>query len=40
MNIMRVDEKLAVNSFSIDQDVHITIKEEICQSCDHHMYCR
>lgn len=35
MSTMRVDEKLAVNSFSIDQDVHVTIKEEICQSCDH-----
>lgn len=29
-----IEEKLAVNKYDIDQEVHIHIHEDICQKCD------
>ncbi|MFQ6108828.1 MAG: ferredoxin family protein, partial [Candidatus Aminicenantales bacterium] len=31
-----IEEKLAVNKYDIDQEVHIRIHEDICQKCDKH----
>ena len=36
MNEKKLEDKLAVNTYATDKDVHITIQEEICQACDHH----
>lgn len=30
---MKVEEKLAVNKFEIDRDVHITVDEKLCTGC-------
>lgn len=31
-----IEEKLAVNKYDIDQEVHIRIDEDICKKCDKH----
>jgi ferredoxin like protein len=31
-----IEDKLAVNKYDIDQDVHIRIKEDICENCAEH----
>jgi ferredoxin like protein len=31
---VKVEEKLALNKFDIDKEVHITVKEECCGDCD------
>ncbi|MBC7325964.1 MAG: 4Fe-4S dicluster domain-containing protein [Moorella sp. (in: Bacteria)] len=33
----RAEEKLAVNKYDLDPEVHITLKEEICQDCKAHL---
>lgn len=33
MNTKTIEEKLAVNKYDIDRDVHIKIREDICQKC-------
>lgn len=33
---MRIEDKLAVNKYDIDREVHISIDKDICQSCKHH----
>jgi ferredoxin like protein len=33
---MRIEDKLAVNKYDVDKDVHISINKEICQLCNHH----
>jgi ferredoxin like protein len=38
MNTISIEDKLAVNKYDIDRDVHISIKKDICQACDGH-YC-
>ena len=38
MNPISIEDKLAVNKYDIDRDVHIKIREDICQACDGH-YC-
>jgi ferredoxin like protein len=38
MNPMSIEDKLAVNKYDIDRDIHIKIREDICQICDRH-YC-
>jgi len=38
MNPISVEDKLAVNKYDVDQDVHITVNEAICKSC-HGQYC-
>lgn len=35
MSDASVQDKLAVNKFDIDKDVHILIDEDICSRCDH-----
>jgi ferredoxin like protein len=34
----RIEEKLAVNKYDVDKDVHIRIDESVCQAC-HHRAC-
>ncbi len=29
-----IEDKLAINKYDIDREVHIRIKEEICQKCE------
>jgi len=36
MSAMKIEDKLAVNKFDIDKEVHIQLKEEACQDCDVH----
>ncbi len=36
MSTMKIEDKLAVNKFDIDKDVHIQLKEEACKNCDVH----
>ena len=36
MNVKKLEDKLAVNTYATDKDVHIAIQEDICQACDHH----
>jgi ferredoxin like protein len=36
MKIISVEDKLSVNKFDIDKDVHIRIADDICQTCNHH----
>jgi len=36
MNPISVEDKLAVNKYYIDKDVHIKINTSICQTCDIH----
>ncbi len=38
MNPTSIEDKLAVNKYDVDQDVHITINETICKLCQSH-YC-
>ena len=38
MNFVSAEDKLAVNKYDIDRDVHIKIHEDICQTCEAH-YC-
>ena len=33
MNRQKIEDKLAVNKFDVDQDVHVRIKEGICGQC-------
>ncbi len=33
MNPKKIEDKLAVNKFDVDQEVHIRIKEDICSQC-------
>ncbi len=33
-NTKNIEDKLAVNKYDIDRDVHIKIKENICQTCN------
>ena len=34
MNPVSVEDKLAVNKYDIDRDVHIKVNADICQTCD------
>ena len=36
MNSTRIEDKLAVNKFDIDREVHIQLRERFCEKCDHH----
>ena len=36
MNIQNIEDKLAINKYDIDRDVHITINEDTCKQCQHH----
>ena len=36
MNPTSIEDKLAVNKYDIDDEVHIRIEEEICEKCDTH----
>jgi len=38
MNPVDIEEKLAVNKYDIDKDVHVRIRDDICKTCDKH-YC-
>ena len=38
MNPVTIEDKLAVNKYDVDRDVHITVDEGICQVCDEN-YC-
>lgn len=29
-----IEDKLAINKYDVDREVHIRIKEEICQKCE------
>ena len=31
---MKVEDKLALNKFEIDKEVHIQVEEKLCQDCD------
>ena len=31
-----IEDKLAVNKYDIDREVHIRISEDICKKCDEH----
>ncbi len=33
MNPTKVEDKLAVNKYDIDKEVHIRIREDICKTC-------
>ena len=33
MSHTRIEDKLAVNKYDVDRDVHITLKEDICKKC-------
>jgi len=32
---MKIESRLALNKFDVDQQAHIRLKEEICAKCDH-----
>ena len=34
MNTISIEDKLAVNKFDTDRDVHIKVDDAICQTCD------
>lgn len=36
MSSTRIEDKLAVNKYDFDTEVHISINKEICQLCRHH----
>ena len=36
MSTVTIEDKLAVNKYDIDRDVHITINEDICKQCEGH----
>ena len=38
MNPVTIEDKLAVNKYDVDKDVHITVNEDICKVCEGH-YC-
>ena len=38
MSPVTVEDKLAVNKYDVDRDVHIRIREDICKVCNGH-YC-
>mgnify|MGYP001133556950 FL=1 len=38
MNHVSAEDKLSVNKYDIDKDVHIKVDESICRTCDTH-YC-
>ena len=31
---MKVEDKLALNKFEVDREVHILVDEKLCQDCD------
>ena len=31
---MKIEDKLALNKFEIDKEVHIQVEERLCQDCD------
>lgn len=37
----KIEDKLAVNKYDIDTEVHISIREDICKNCKEHycLYC-
>ena len=36
MNLVNIEDKLAVNKYDIDNDVHIKVNEDICAKCENH----
>ena len=36
MSNVTIEDKLAVNKYDIDRDVHITINEDTCEACEGH----
>jgi len=34
MSTATIEDKLAVNKYDIDKEVHVSIREEICRKCD------
>jgi ferredoxin like protein len=36
MNPISIEDKLAVNKYDIDRDVHIKFDENICKTCEKH----
>lgn len=36
MNPISIEDKLAVNKYDIDREVHIKFDENICQTCEKH----
>lgn len=36
MSIPKIEDKLAVNKFDVDEDVHIRLDAEKCQECESH----
>jgi len=36
MTPVSIDDKLAVNKYDVDKEVHITINEDICKTCENH----
>ena len=38
MNPISVEDKLAVNKYDIDRDVHIKVNADICQTCHYCLY--
>jgi len=38
VNPTGVEDKLAVNKFDIDKEVHVRIREDVCEKCEEH-YC-
>jgi ferredoxin like protein len=37
MNAIKIEDKLAVNKFDIDDDVHIRLRDEKCLDCEDHV---
>jgi ferredoxin like protein len=40
-DVSNIEDKLAVNKYTVDKQVHITIDSDICKLCQHHncVYC-
>ncbi len=38
MKPVTIEDKLAVNKYDVDKDVHIRVNEDICKTCEGH-YC-
>ena len=36
MKPANVEDKLAVNKYDVDNDVHIKVKEDLCTACENH----
>ena len=36
MKTKSIEEKLAVNKYDIDREVHVRLREDICERCDRH----